>query len=186
MNIDKDNLRKEYLKIRKNILAKDIKSHIITKKIIDTNEYHTAKVIAIYNNLTQEVSTKELIKYSLNHNKIVLLPRVNNNEMIFYKITTLNDFFIKSPFGIQEPLPIKENQINSDKIDLMIIPGVCFDKEKNRLGFGKGYYDKYLENTNIKKIGICFEDQVLRDKIIPTDKYDIKMDIVITEKKISL
>ena len=65
------------------------------------------------------------------------------------------------------------------KIDLIIVPGICFDKANNRLGFGKGYYDKYLANKNIKKFGICFKEQLLDD--IPTDNNDIKMDLIITD-----
>ena len=68
-------------------------------------------------------------------------------------------------------------------IDLMIIPGVCFDREKNRLGFGKGYYDRYL-NNNVKKMAICFEKQVLDKELLPVDRYDKKMDIIITDKNI--
>lgn len=59
---------------------------------------------------------------------------------------------------------------------------MCFDNEKNRLGFGKGYYDRYLENTKINKIGICFNEQILEKELLPIEHYDIKMNYVITEK----
>ena len=59
---------------------------------------------------------------------------------------------------------------------------MCFDKNKNRLGFGKGYYDKYLENTKIKRIGICFTEQLVDE--IPITENDIKMDLIITDKEI--
>ena len=64
----------------------------------------------------------------------------------------------------------------------MIIPGICFDKSKNRIGYGKGYYDKYLSNTNIKKIGLCYEEQITKE--IKSDKTDIRLDYLITEIKI--
>ena len=70
----------------------------------------------------------------------------------------------------------------SGDIDLIIVPGVSFDEELNRLGFGKGYYDKYLASKNIFKIGICFDNQVI--KLLPVNDYDIKMDLVVTDKRL--
>ena len=70
---------------------------------------------------------------------------------------------------------------SSEEIDLMILPGVCFDKNLNRIGFGKGYYDRYLENSNsIYKIGICFKEQITKD-ILPHDTYDIRLDEIICD-----
>ena len=69
--------------------------------------------------------------------------------MNFYKLDE-NEKLLKSKFGVEEPLGLKEKLYTKNKIDLMIVPGVGFDKDNNRIGFGKGYYDKYLENTNIK------------------------------------
>ena len=67
-------------------------------------------------------------------------------------------------------------------IDLIIVPGVSFDNFFNRLGFGMGYYDKYLSKSNIYKIGLCFSEQMVSS--LPTQKHDIKMDMIITENKI--
>lgn len=170
----KEELRKKYKEIRNNIKDKDIKSNIIKNKIINTTEYKNSKVIALYKNLNTEVYTNELINYTLNDNKIVVLPKVKDNTLVFYK--TDNKSFTKSKYNIYEPI---ETDI-VDNIDLFIVPGICFDKYKNRLGFGKGYYDRALK-TNSKKIGICFEEQIYDNKI-DTNEYDIKMDKVITDK----
>lgn len=172
----KEYLREKYKKIRNNIKDKDIKSNIIKNKIVNTIEYKKSKVIALYKNLNSEVDTNELINYALNDNKIVVLPKVKNNTLVFYK--TDNKTFVKSNFNIYEPV---ETDI-VDNIDLFIVPGICFDKYKNRIGFGKGYYDRVL-NSNSIKIGICFEEQVYNDKI-DVDQYDVKMDKVITDKNI--
>lgn len=180
---DKDNLRKKYLILRKSILDKDNKSKIIANKLINTKEYINAKTIALYKNLDSEVNTNELIDYSLKLNKVVILPKVINNDLYFYKYN-IKDKLIKSNFGVLEPIDNINNLVNINNIDLIIIPGICFDKYKNRLGFGKGYYDRYLMNKNIKKIAICFDEQILKEDIIPTNKYDIKMDIIITDKNI--
>ena len=66
---------------------------------------------------------------------------------------------------------------DKNKIDLFLVPGVSFDVNGNRMGFGKGYYDRYLSNLDVYKIGICFEEQI--SESIPTDKYDVKMNEII-------
>lgn len=172
----KSEIRTKYLEIRKAIKNKDIKSNIITKKIINTKIYQESKVIALYKNLSSEVDTNFLIDYSIKNNKTVLLPKVEDNNLIFYKIEE-NEKLVKNNFNILEPIPNKKNIYNN--IDLIIVPGIAFDKEGNRLGFGKGYYDRFLCDKQIYKIGICFIEQLTNH--IPTNKYDIKMDEVITD-----
>ena len=179
--MDKQSLRKKYLEIRNNISNKDAKSNIIFNQIINLKEYQNAQIIAIYKNLKSEVNTNKLIDYSLSIGKTIALPKVTNANMKFYKIEN-NSELLKSNFGVLEPIANDDNYISKDNIDLIIVPGICFDKNKNRLGFGKGYYDRYLLNTKIKKIGICFNEQII--DIVPTSKYDIKMDLIITDREI--
>lgn len=172
--------RKYYKNVRKKIVNKEEKSDIIFNNIIKTDEYKNSNVIGIYKSLLNEVNTDKLINYSLINKKIVCLPKVEGNNMNFYRINYINEPLVKSSFNVFEPLSKDVNRIDKDLIDLIIIPGICFDSNFNRLGFGKGYYDKYLENTNIKKIGICFNEQITND--LPTNEYDEKMDIIITDK----
>ena len=176
--MDKQTLRKEYLEIRKNILDKDIKSKLIFNKIVNTIEYQSANTIAIYKSLNSEVNTNKLIDYSLSIGKTIALPRVENNNLSFYKITDKTNL-IKSNFGILEPPKNQVNYLPKSRIDLIIVPGICFDKKGNRIGFGKGYYDRYLMNTKMKKIGICFTQQLVDS--IETEDNDMKMDLIITD-----
>lgn len=178
--MNKIELRKKYLLIRKSIINKEEKSDIIFNKLISSDEYKKSHVIALYYSLKSEVNTLKLIEYSLKKNKIVLLPKVIEDYMIFYKIESLNSLN-KSNFGIMEPC----SGIIFDKnnIDLIVVPGVCFDIYLNRIGFGKGYYDKYLTNYNGISIGICFQEQI-DDEKITSDKTDIKLKKIITDKNI--
>ena len=176
---NKDNIREKYKQIRLNIINKKEKSSIIFNKLIMLDVYKNSKVIAIYKNLNSEVDTNNLIEYSLKNNKKVLLPRIVNDEIRFYTIAA-DEELIKSNFGVYEPLENNNKLYSKNDINLIIIPGISFDKEKNRIGFGKGYYDKYLKNKNIYKIGLCFDEQIA-DKL-PCSENDIKMDIVITDK----
>ena len=173
----KEELRKEYLGIRKNIIDKDKKSLSIFKKIVKDKDYINSRVIAIYKSLDNEVSTNKLIEYSLSIGKIAVVPITNKNDMNFYKIDN-NTKYTKSNFGVDEPI---SNEIYTN-IDLFIIPGVVFGRDLNRIGFGKGYYDRYLENNTGIKIGICFEEQVV--DTINNSTNDIKMNKIITDKSI--
>lgn len=185
MEIDykKKLIRNQYITIRNNILEKERKSKLIINKIKDIEEYQKAKIIALYKSLPSEVNTDELIEYSIKIGKIIALPKVIDNVLKFYKID-LDEKLIKSSFGVYEPKGDSSKYIDLQNIDLVIVPGICFDKEKNRLGFGKGYYDRFLENSNLNTIGICFSEQILINDSLPTNNNDIKVKKIITNKEI--
>lgn len=176
----KEDLRKEFISIRNKIPNKLEKSKIIMQKIIEDEFYKKANIVALYKNLPSEVDTNLLIKYSIEKGKTVVLPKVVCNDLQFYKID-LNEKLNKSGFGVEEPLGLDENLVKSEEMDLVIVPGVAFDEQKNRIGFGKGYYDRFLANTNLNTIGICFEEQIANE--IVAEKNDIKMKKIITDGK---
>ena len=170
----KKELRKEILYLRDNLEDRYNKSVIIKNKILELDIYKKSNVIAMYASMKSEVDTKELINESLLLGKKVLLPRIiNKNKMIFIEVNNDTEYE-RNSFGVLEPIgeEIKD-------IDLIIVPGVAFDKSNNRLGYGRGYYDKYLSNKDIYKIGICYSEQLI-DKIEVED-HDIKMDLVIKD-----
>ena len=178
---EKKKLREEYKVVRNKIENKKEKSKEIFYKIIETETFKKSKIIAIYKSIKSEVDTTELIKYSLNMGKIIALPKVEENELKFYKINSICENLEKSEFGIEEPEGKDENLIDSNSIDLVIVPGICFDLEKNRLGFGQGYYDRFLKQKDFKTIGICFDEQIAEK--VPTDKNDVKVKEIITDKR---
>ena len=178
--MDKNELRKKYLNIRKSVCDKDTKAHIIFSKIIELDDYKKASTIGLYMSLDNEVSTKELISFSIKQGKAVALPRVIDNDLVFYKIESL-DNLVKSDFGVLEP--VTGIIVDKGDIDLIIVPGICFDTFGNRIGFGKGFYDRYLDNT-MNSIGICFDEQLLKTGCIETTDNDIKVKKIITEKGI--
>jgi 5-formyltetrahydrofolate cyclo-ligase len=178
--MNKSELRKYYLNVRKNIIDRKNKEKEIFNRLINSEEYIKSKVIAFYYSLDSEVNTLELISYSLKNKKIILLPKVNGEIMEFYQIKSL-DGLIKSNFGVMEP----NNGIifNKNNIDLIVVPGICFDKKRNRIGFGKGYYDKYLCNYYGHVVALCFEEQIYKDNIEISDT-DIVIKKIITDKYI--
>lgn len=172
--MNKFDLRKQMLIKRRNISNKKELSTIIVNKIINLDIYKESRVVALYYSLKDEVETRDLIIKSLD--KILLLPKIINEKIEFIKIDNATKYE-KSSFGVMEPV----GTIYNGPIDIIIVPGVAFDRNLNRLGFGRGYYDKYLSHKDIYKIGICFDEQLIDNLII--DNHDIKMDLIITEKE---
>jgi 5-formyltetrahydrofolate cyclo-ligase len=175
--MDKQELRKRSMEIRKNIPNKEQKNNAIYNAIISCDEYNAANIIAIYNSMGSEVNTKEIILYSLLKQKIVLLPKIDGEDMLFVRVDS-NTKYALSKFGTLEPI---EGEIyDPDKIDLFIVPGLAFDINGNRLGYGGGYYDRYLRELRAVKIGLAFEEQLVNS--IPTEEKDIPLNIIQTEE----
>ncbi len=152
----------------------DFISLIICKKVMQLEQIKSSQTILIYNSLPDEVQTSLLFTLK-EEGKRIVLPVVTGDILI------LKEYIPgKLSVGYMNILePTQEETIDPNEIDLAIIPGIAFDKECNRLGRGKGYYDKLLPYTNCPKIGICYQFQVVDN--IPTDVNDIKMDMVITD-----
>lgn len=183
LNGNKSFLRKKYKQVRDKVSFKKEKSELIINKIIKTNSYKEAKVIALYLSFKSEVNLDDLISIALNDNKLVVVPRVlDNTSMVFLKITKNEDYELNK-WQIREPKFDETKIVPISRIDLMLIPGICFDEYKNRIGYGLGYYDKYLINSKCTKIGVTYSDCVVKQGIF-TIPSDIKMDYVITEKEI--
>lgn len=171
----KELIRKKYLKIRKNIQNKEEKEQIIFNKVINNEKTINSSLILIYVSTKEEVDTIKLIKYFLK-TKQVAVPKVEGNNINFYYIKSLRELK-KGNYNILEP--ITNNKVNNIDNAISITPGICYSKDLYRIGYGKGYYDRFYQNNNIYKIGLCFKSCLL-DKL-PHDKYDIKVDEIITE-----
>lgn len=179
----KKELRKRILNIRNSMSLEDVEknSTIIMDKIINTEIYKQSKVVFTYMDFNKEVMTSKLIEHMLCDKKRVVIPFTDtiNTELIPSEITKQADLKLNS-FGYYEPVSIVP--VNPEEIDLVIVPGVVFDKNLNRIGFGKGYYDRILVKlkSNAKKVAVAHEFQVLES--IPAEEHDIKMDMIISEK----
>ena len=175
-------IREEYKKIREKIENKEEKAISVIDKVIKLDEYKNAKNIAVFKSFGSEIDTNRLIEYSIKNGKIVALPRVSGKNIFFYRYK-LDDELVLSKFGVMEPKKIDENYISKETIDLVIVPGLCFDKTRNRIGYGGGFYDKFLAGFKRISIGICFDEQLYIAKL-PTTPNDKKVGILVTDKKI--
>lgn len=154
-----------------------LSENIIQQLVLDPL-WVKAQVVLLYYSLADEVYTHELVqKYS--SQKQIILPVVVGDYLELRKYTSLKDLN-KGAYGIWEPCG--ELYDDYKQIDLVVVPGMAFDKFGNRLGRGKGYYDKLLPNISAPTIGLCFGFQYLDDKVIPTESTDIPMSKVITTK----
>jgi len=176
----KNELRELFKAKRLDITDKKEKSKAIMEKIIASSHYKNAKVIAVYASLPFEVDTSVLVQQALKDHKVVVFPKVENYELAFYQVAALKDLTTLGPLNIREPVPALDHLVHKEEINLMIVPGICFDKKKYRIGYGKGFYDRYLVNNKVHTIGVCFNEQ-LYEKDIPINAQDIAVDEVISQ-----
>jgi 5-formyltetrahydrofolate cyclo-ligase len=199
----KKNLREKLLRKRDSIEPKEKrkKDAAIRKRLYASTDFRNAKSILFYASFRSEAATIQCIVHALKLKKMVMLPLVDRKRktLRIFQIKNVSD--LKSGFmDIPEPDAQKMNERCLNDIDIAIIPGAGFDPEGNRLGYGAGYYDKLLsgirdqglgvskkelipKTQNLKPvlIALAFEEQVVPE--IPSDKHDIKMDGIITEKR---
>lgn len=180
----KENLRKELKEKRRKITKEENrkKSKEIKERLFSLKEYKDARVVLFYVSYNGEVFTRDMIKEALKE-KIVIVPISNkkDNTLILSKLEKWNELEVSS-YGILEPKEECFNESSIEEIDLIIVPGVAFDEKGNRLGHGKGYYDRLLKKTKAKTIGLSFEMQIVKN--IPIGRNDVSVDLIITENRI--
>lgn len=178
---EKSFFRKKYLDIRNSLSKDEIdkNSNEIKNNLYSLLKFNSSNNILFYVSSKNEVKTHDLIKDTLNR-KNVYVPIIEDNPKIS-KLIDFNDLECCKK-NILQPRKDKIQLKHLDNIDLIIVPGIVFDKRGNRIGYGGGYYDKLLEKSNIIKIGLAYSCQII--DMIKTESHDIPVDIIITEKEI--
>lgn len=195
----KQNITDEKRRIRKNVLVlRDAmppvermeKSSRIMKRLFALEAYRSADVILTYVNYRSEVITTACMERALSDKKLVFAPRVTGIDMDFYRISGMNSL-TEGYRGILEP---SGDEIFNEKIfpenshnTLMIMPGAVFDEKRHRIGYGKGFYDRYLMRMEergaiLQTLALSFECQMLPN--IPYGIHDRKPNFIITEKRL--
>lgn len=180
--MEKKEIRKEIFKRRKlaDAAVSEKNSRIICRKVIETEAFLHASVIYVYMDYNGEVSTKLLIEEAWRMGKRVAAPKVTApGKMKYYYISSYGDV---APGYFQIPEPVTEAEANEEDA-LLIVPGVAFDKNRHRCGYGQGFYDRYLErHTKHTTIAVAFDYQIVDE--VPAGPYDIFPQKLITEKEI--
>lgn len=163
------------------------KSAAIAKKLAATVDYREAKTVLFYAAKGNEVQTKKLISDALKSGKRVLLPITNTaaKELEVSEVRDYSNDLKPGAFGIMEPK--HRSSVEEERIDVVIVPGVAFDKDGHRLGYGLGYYDKLLhrlkrKNNSVLSMALAYDFQVVSE--LPKDGHDKEVDVVVTENGI--
>ncbi len=181
-------LRKRILVLRRSQSSQEIerKSDEIKRKLFAFSIFCKAQTVLFYLAMRDEVQTKEMIKEALRLGKRIAVPLVEWQKKEILP-SELKDYNKELEVGMQGILQPKKNfyhPLPLDDIDLVIVPGLIFDREGNRLGFGAGFYDRFLKKVSLgaKSAALAFELQLVDN--IPSQSYDIAVDYIITEREI--
>ena len=178
--MNKSQIRKKILKIRKKNNFKKLKINFKNLLNILKSENIKGKNIGGYYPYNYEVDVTEILKEFEKKKYLISLPKIKDHfQMDFFK-WSFNNPLIINKYGIPEPI---SNKIRYP--DILLVPLVAFDKDLNRIGYGGGFYDRYIKKIKKKKkittIGLAFSFQKV--KKVHTNKFDIKLDFIVTEKK---
>jgi 5-formyltetrahydrofolate cyclo-ligase len=165
--------------------ARQDKSRRAAELLFTTPEYHKTEVLMIYLSLPHEVDTTDIVLQAWKDHKRVLAPRVGweSRQMIPVEINDLDNAEITNvDYGLREPT--RGVPFPTELIDLVIVPGLGFDPQGNRLGRGRGFYDRFLSNPEFKGVScaFAFEDQVV--EAIPANELDVRVHMLVTDQSI--
>ena len=175
--MDKKTLRKQIREQKRAMTPEQIAtaSEKLVQMFLDTELYHQAETIYGYLPYNQEVRTVPLLQQALADGKRVAVPKVYEDEMKFIYMTDLTQV-AEGYAGIPEP--IADDPVADDPTALVLIPGMAFDTQGHRIGYGGGFYDRFLaEEPNHPTIALCYDFQMVED--LPTEEFDIPVDCVL-------
>lgn len=176
----KRSLRNEILAKRKAQARgnREEKSRAIMRGLVSLPEFMDAKVIALYLPVNGEVDTRGMIEAAQTSGKEVCVPVVKGEGAMCLVLHEPLDKLGKGKHSIPEPVGKPERH----HVDMVVVPGVVFDREGHRIGMGGGYYDRYLKDRKCVNVGVCFGFQLVEK--LPREAHDVPMDIIITEREV--
>jgi 5-formyltetrahydrofolate cyclo-ligase len=176
----KKSIRTEVLARRRHLAAETCLrwSLLAQERLLESLEFRRAAAVALYSPVQNEVFTELLFRQAVDRGKTVAYPRVRGSELEFVQVGETSDLE-PGAFGVLEPRG--ERVVDTCCLDMVIVPGVAFDLEGHRLGYGKGFYDRCLHGMQRPRFvaGLCFELQIVNK--LPAEAHDVRMDMVMTE-----
>lgn len=175
----KSEYRRFFLNLRREIDKDyvDKASREIFDRLKEENFYKNSKSVFVYLSKNKEVRTDLIIKDLLAQNKEVYVPKIEGNFMKAARLYSLSDL-VDGKFSIKTTT----SETYTKNPDLSLVPGLSFDRDKNRLGYGGGYYDRFLKESDTKSVGLFVS--LFESSKLPTNKNDQKLDYIITDKEI--
>lgn len=181
----KKEYRQKYRQLRDSIWAdmRISESHSIAEKLFALEAYRSAETVFIYLSVGSEVITHEIMQQILRDKKRLVVPKsvIETHELQLYYINGAEDL-VKGSFGILEPSADRTlKEAARDEIDLTLVPGLCFDRAGFRIGYGGGYYDRFLDGYKGTAVGLTFADCVC--DALPREDCDRAVDIILTGRE---
>lgn len=177
--MDKQELRKQVRAAKREVPLEDKirRSMPIMQKVGELALFRSAQTVLLYWSMDDEVYTHDFVNRWYKE-KCLLLPCVDGDDLLLRRYTGSDSLQPGPQFGIPEPTGPVFDEL--DKIDMIIVPGVAFDRQNNRMGRGRGFYDRLLKTTpNAVKVGVAFSFQLF--DTIPTEPFDVPMNLVVVE-----
>lgn len=160
------------------------KSNAAAQRLLASREYQQSQVIMVFISLPSEIDTTPIALHAWQDHKRVLAPKVSwaQRRMLAVEIRSLTEDLIETQFGVHEPIAGVPVPIST--IDLVIVPGLGFDEFGNRLGRGRGFYDRFLSNPEFQGVscGLAFDEQVTHT--VPTGPHDRAVDLLVTDCRV--
>ena len=183
---EKQRLREERLAARETLSEQErcVLDDCITQKLLETSEYSEATTVLTYVSVSSEVSTRMFIECALRDGKTVAVPRCLPGHCLEFVAITSLDQLIAAPFGLLEP-PKELPALTEEQMDasICIVPALLVDIKGYRLGYGAGFYDRFLSTYPGKKICLAYQ-QNLSKTMLPHTEFDVPVDMVITESDV--
>jgi 5-formyltetrahydrofolate cyclo-ligase len=182
--LDKEQLRKQMKRKRKSLSSeeKKLKDQSIYKQVISDKDYIAADSVFLFLSFGSEINTNIIIQNALDHNKRVFLPKVVGENIELFEVENFENLK-RSKYGILEP-NAHCKRIDNCGIDFILMPGLAFDQSGGRVGYGGGFYDRYIsslpKDEEIAKVAIAYDFQIVDH--VPMSKYDIPVDRIIVDE----
>lgn len=176
----KRSIRDELLARRRHLASATCLSHSLAaqQRLLLAPEFAAATVVALYSPVRNEVFTEEIFTGARRSGKTVTYPRVRGTRLEFVEVAERQEL-VPGAFGILEPGGAQVVPLAA--LELIVVPGVAFDLAGHRLGYGKGYYDRFLHERRGRLVGLCFDFQLVER--LPAEAHDVRMDMVVTEER---
>ena len=181
MKIEKSEVRKQIRELKRAVSPEEKlrRSETIMRQVETLPEFQEAHVVLLYWSMADEVQTHNFVNRWYK-DKVLLLPCVDGDDLRLRQYTGPECMVAGEQFGIGEPDASLPEYTDLDRVEMIIVPGVAFDRTGNRMGRGRGFYDRLLKSTpHAMKIGVAYDFQMLNE--IPVEPHDVKMDQVISE-----
>ncbi|MFA9559378.1 5-formyltetrahydrofolate cyclo-ligase [Evansella sp. AB-rgal1] len=162
------------------LAEKKERDNVIQQRLFSLPAWQAAKVVGVTISMEHEIDTYTIINHAWEEGKTVVVPKCipKERKLLFYRITSFHQLE-ESYYGLKEPIPNKTEKYHPEDMDLLLVPGIVFDRRGYRIGHGGGYYDRFLHGKSMKTCSLCYDFQFV--EVVPNENHDIPVQIIIKD-----